>query len=431
MTFGPVLIMFAASLWALDALIRTGLTTSIPSASIVTIEHVFGFILLLPIFIKSISVYAKLKTYDWLIALTLAAVSGVGGTVLFTQALGFSFATGDFVTPVLLQKTQPLFVTLLAALFLKERLTLRFLALIPLALIGSYMVSFGVAQVQLQLSGKELIVLLSLGASFAWGSGTILSKTLLKKLSFSQATSLRFLLTIPIAFGVSVLLHQALNPLLLTLDNVWRFILIAFVTGAGAILIYYRGLKETEAKVSTFAELSFPIVSILIAVTPLNPYGAPQTLTLPNIFGIVILLVSIILISFENLPAGRQVYNGIVGRVIRGHGDGKKLGFPTANIALTSSLSLPYGVYASRVKIGEKRYNGVLHWGPRVVFGETKPQCEVYIFNFSKNIYGKHIEVEVVGFIRPSRNFSSLSRMKTQIHKDCRDAKELLRGFSR
>ena len=422
---GPLLIMFAASLWALDALIRTGLTTSIPSASIVLIEHIFGFILLIPIFIASVPVYRRLKANDWLVATALALVSGVGGTVLFTQALGKSFATGDFVTPVLLQKMQPLFVTFLAALFLKERLTLRFLALVPVALIGSYMVSFGIDPIRLSLSGKELVVLLSLGASFAWGGGTILSKTLLKKLTFAQATSIRFLLTIPVAFGASFLLGQTYSPTLLTLNEIWRFILIAFTTGAGAILIYYRGLAQTEAKVSTFAELSFPIVSILIAVTPLNPYGAPQSLSLANIFGIIILLISIIFISLENITKGKRE-GIIVGRVIRGHGDGKKLGFPTVNIALSHALSLPHGVYACRALIDGIRYNGVLHWGPRVVFGETKPQCEVYLFNFSKMIYGKTIEVEVVAFIRPSRNFSSVKRMVTQIKTDCVHAKRIL-----
>lgn len=421
---GPILIMIAASLWALDALIRTGLTTSIPSASIVFLEHVFGFAVLIPVFIKSISAFRQLKRNDWYSAITLALVSGVGGTVLFTQALGKSFATGDFVTPILLQKTQPIFVTMLAALFLKERLTLKFLVLVPLALIGSYMVSFGVDPVRLQLVGKELVVLLSLGASLAWGSGTILSKNLLKKLTFPQAASLRFLLTIPIAFVVSFLLNQTYNPLLLTFSQVWRFILIAFATGAGAILIYYRGLKETQAKVSTFAELSFPIVSILIAVTPLNPYGAPQMLTVPNILGIVILLASIILIGLENVSKETGI---ITGKVIRGHGDGKKLGFPTANIELSQALALPYGVYACRVRLEGKSYGGVMHWGPRAVFGENKPQCEVHIFNFSQMIYGKSIVVEVVEFIRPSRNFSTVKSMVTQIKIDCVHAKKILK----
>lgn len=427
---GPVLIMFAASLWALDALIRTGLTTSIPAAGIVFVEHIFGFLLLIPIFFRSLKTYEKLHVRDWLTAVSLALVSGVGGTTLFTLALGKSFATGDFATPVLLQKTQPIFVTLLAALLLKERLTLRFLTLVPVALIGSYMVSFGVSPIEFHLAGKELVVLLSLGASAAWGTGTILSKSLLRKLSFPQATAIRFLLTIPIAFVVSVFLNQTYNPLYLTAEQLGRFILIALTTGGVATLIYYAGLIRTEAKVSTFAELTFPITSILIAITPLNPYGSPQTLTLANIFGIIILLISITLIALADTGDGGE-RGRIAGRVVRGHGDGKKLGFPTANIELSGGLVLPYGVYACHVILEGKKYNGVLHWGPRLAFAETKPQCEVHLFNFSKNIYGKGIEVEVVGFIRPTRNFRSLKLLTRAIRKDCRQAHLLMQRVRR
>jgi len=371
-------------------------------------------------------VYKKLNVHDWLVALALAFVSGVGGTVLFTQALGQSFATGDFVTPVLLQKTQPIFVTILAALFLRETLTARFLLLVPAALIGSYMVSFGVSPVQLHLAGKELVFVLAIGASLAWGSGTILSKTLLRALTFVQATALRFLLTIPIAFAASILLNQTYNPVALTAHQLGRFAIIALTTGGVSTLIYYAGLIRTEAKVSTFAELMFPIVSVLIAVTPLNPYGSPQVLSLANIFGIVILLVAISLMSWENL-GGQRTKGTIVGRVVRGHGDGKKMGFPTANIALVAPLVLPYGVYACRVLLDGVTYKGVLHWGPRMIFGETTPQCEVYMFDFSKNVYGRDIEVEIVGFIRPSRSFKSPAHMVRRIKNDCRQAKAMLR----
>ncbi|MBI3385717.1 EamA family transporter [Candidatus Gottesmanbacteria bacterium] len=421
--------MFASSLWALDALVRTGLTATIPPASIVFFEHIFGLLVLIPVLVGSVAAYKKLRFSDWTVAAVLALVSGVGGTTLFTMALGKSFATGDFVTPVLLQKTQPIFVTILAALFLRERISARFLLLVPIALIGSYMVSFGVSPVELQLSGKELVFLLALGASLAWGSGTILSKTLLRKLTFAQATAIRFLLTIPIAFVASIFLNQTYSPILLTSNQVGRFVIIALTTGGVSTLIYYAGLIRTEAKISTFAELMFPIVSVVIAVTPLNPYGAPQALSLANIFGIVILLVAISLMSWENLGGSRSrmAAGTIAGRIVTGHGDGKRLGFPTANIALAVPLVLPYGVYACRVMLEGKKYKGVLHWGPRIIFGETTPQCEVYIFDFAKNIYGREIEVEIIGFIRPSKNFSSPSRMVSQIRKDCIDARKLLR----
>ncbi len=430
MNTGPLLVMLASSLWALDALIRTGLTRSIPPAGIVFWEHVFGFFFLFPVFVRSLPALRKLPAAVWAGAIALALVSGVGGTLLFTQALGTSFATGDFVTPLLLQKTQPIFVTFLAAIFLREALSLRFLLLVPIALIGSYMVSFGVQPLRLELAGKELVVLLSLGASAAWGSGTILSKTLLTKLSFPQATSLRFALTIPVAFSASVVLGQTFPPSSFVPQQLVRFLLIALTTGGGATLVYYAGLARTRANVATFAELMFPIVSILIAVTPLNPYGSPQALSLANIFGITILLTAIILMSRGE--KGDTVGNGkVVGTVIAGHGDGKKLGFPAANLALSAPLNLPYGVYAVRVLVGGKRRDGVLHWGPRVVFGEEKPQFEVHLFDFSGDLYGQKMDVQVIGFIRPSRNFSSLVKLIAQIRQDCTRTRQVLRRYGR
>lgn len=291
--------MVAAALWALDALIRTQLTFRIPSASIVFMEHLIAFIFLLPFFIKGINSYKKLNVKDWGVALLMTIVSSVLGTVLFTEALSRSFAVFDFATPLLLQKLQPIFVIGLSAIILREKLTLRFIALTVIALIGSYMISFGAEPLALQIAGKEEIFLLAIGAALAWGSGTIMSKHLLTKLSFSEATALRFLLAIPISLFVSYLINQQYDFTQLGRDDIARFVIIAFSTGAASILIYYRGLKVTQAKVATIAELTFPIVGILIAVSSLNPYGEPQKMILANVFGIVILLISIILISFD------------------------------------------------------------------------------------------------------------------------------------
>lgn len=298
-SIAPVFVMMAGILWALDALLRTELSRTIPAAGIVMVEHIIGFLLLSPLFFRSIKKLRTLNTREWIVAILLTLTSSVGGTIMFTQALQNSFAVYDFSTPILLQKLQPLFVVLFSRLILQEKLTWRFLSLVPLALIGSYMISFGTEGIQLQLAGKELIYLLSIGAAVCWGLGTIMSKYLLKKLSFAEATSLRFLLAIPISFIVMLTIGQDYNPLDLRISELWRFVLIGFTTGAGAVLIYYHGLKRTAARVATFAELTFPITSILIAITYLNPYGEPDTIELANIFGIVILLVSILAISFD------------------------------------------------------------------------------------------------------------------------------------
>ncbi|PJE75772.1 hypothetical protein COV04_02410 [Candidatus Uhrbacteria bacterium CG10_big_fil_rev_8_21_14_0_10_48_11] len=298
-SIGPLLIMLAAALWAIDALIRTTLTFSIPATWIVFLEHTIGFVVLLPIFFKERQVFSILNRKDWVTLLALTLVSSVFGTLMFTEALSLSFAYHDFATPVLLQKLQPLFAIALAWLFLKEKISFRYLILVPVALMGSYMISFGTDPMPLQLSGKLLIFVLAIGAAAAWGSGTIISKSILNKISFRSATALRFLLAIPISLIIALTLdpHYALSSL--SLGSILRFLIIAFTTGAGAILIYYRGLKQTTASISTIAELTFPIVSIVIAVTVLNPYGAPQQLTIANIFGILILLASILAIAFD------------------------------------------------------------------------------------------------------------------------------------
>lgn len=291
--------MLAASLWAFDAVIRTVLSGKIPAASIVLIEHIIGFIFLIPLFIKGIKSYKKLNIKDWFWVFLMTLFNSVLGTTLFTLALAKSFAVYDFVTPLLLQKLQPVIVIILSAIFLKEKLSWKFLLMIPIVLIGSYMVGFSADPVSFSIQGKEEVALLALGAAFFWGSGIILNKIVLKKLTFTESISIRFLLAIPISFIFTLILGQTFPLSGLDGSDILRFVLIAFTTGAAALLLYYKGLQTTEAKVSTIAELMFPVLSVIIAITTLNPYGAPQELTLGNVFGILVLVISILIISLE------------------------------------------------------------------------------------------------------------------------------------
>lgn len=295
----PLFIMLAASLWAIDAIFRTQLTFSIPPASIVMIEHAIGFLFLSPFIFKYFKHIKALKLKEWGILILMTIVSSVAGTILFTEALARSFAEFDFVTPILLQKLQPVFVIIFSALFLKEKISWRFATLTACALFGSYLISFGFAPVKLQFIGKELVFLLALGAAAAWGSGTVLSKYSLNKLPFPAVSALRFLLAVPVAYIFSLFLGETFNVMTLGYDQIWRFIVIAGLTGGAiAIYLYYKGLHGTQAKISTIAELMFPVVSIIIAITPLNPYGSPQQLSPANIVGVFILMIAIVFISF-------------------------------------------------------------------------------------------------------------------------------------
>ncbi|PIZ65130.1 hypothetical protein CO051_00520 [Candidatus Roizmanbacteria bacterium CG_4_9_14_0_2_um_filter_39_13] len=306
----PFFIMAAAALWAFDGLFRTTLTYTFSTTSIIFFEHVLGFLFLSPIIIKDFRWIKGFSSETWRTLLLMTLVSTVLGTLFFTEALARSFAFNDFVTPILIQKLQPVFVIIMSAIFLKEKLSIKFLVLALTALIGSYLVSFGTSSISLSLEGEELIYALALGAAFCWGTGTILSKKLLSKVDFPLATAMRFLLAIPISFAFAYVLHQAVDFSAIGSGDLSRFLIIAGITGgAGAIFLYYWGLQYTQAKISTFAELMFPVVAIGIAITPLNPYGTPQTLSGANIVGIIILIASIILISLENNSSKKPIHD--------------------------------------------------------------------------------------------------------------------------
>lgn len=109
----------------------------------------------------------------------------------------------------------------------------------------------------------------------------------------------------------------------------------------------------------------------------------------------------------------------IKGTVIRGTGDGKKIGFPTANINPESDISdLKHGVYACDVLVVGKKYKGVAHFGPRAVFGEINPQFEVHILDFDLEIYGKIVDVYLNKYLRKTKNFNSVEELRKQISID-------------
>lgn len=176
---------------------------------IVFLEHVVGLVLLLPFLPKAVSEIKSFTRRDWLISACIALVASVLGTLLFTTALSKSFGLHDFTTPIFLQKFQPIFAILLAVIFLGEHLLRRFYLGLVFALVGSYLVTFGDTLVDISLDGKFLILILSVGAALAWGSGTVLGRAMSTRASFSTLTIVRFALAIPIALIVMSVLDPS------------------------------------------------------------------------------------------------------------------------------------------------------------------------------------------------------------------------------
>ncbi|MEJ1970471.1 MAG: bifunctional riboflavin kinase/FAD synthetase [Rhizomicrobium sp.] len=116
------------------------------------------------------------------------------------------------------------------------------------------------------------------------------------------------------------------------------------------------------------------------------------------------------------------------------HGDkrGRTIGFPTANMRLADCLKPAFGVYAVRAKILEDDcvvsvHDGVANFGIRPMFETDLPLLETYLFDFAGDLYGKHMMVELVAYLRPEAKFDGLDSLVTQMNKDSEEARKVLR----
>ncbi len=112
------------------------------------------------------------------------------------------------------------------------------------------------------------------------------------------------------------------------------------------------------------------------------------------------------------------------------HGDqiGRKLGFPTANLAYTDvdKIQLGEGVYAIQITVNNKIKNGMLSVGKRPTLDDTIERIEVNIFDFDGDIYGKKLKVIVKKYIRSQVKFNSLEDLRDQMLIDKQDALQAL-----
>ena len=121
----------------------------------------------------------------------------------------------------------------------------------------------------------------------------------------------------------------------------------------------------------------------------------------------------------------------ITGKVVYGHHLGHKIGFPTANIQVSDERKLlpAIGVYAVKVIIGQEIFNGMLNIGIRpTVSNDGQVSCEVYIFDFSQDLYGKTITINFINRIRGERKFNDIEELRAQLQKDQEKILKLLKS---
>jgi riboflavin kinase/FMN adenylyltransferase len=123
-------------------------------------------------------------------------------------------------------------------------------------------------------------------------------------------------------------------------------------------------------------------------------------------------------------------WHRIEGAVIHGEKRGRALGYPTANMSV-AGLHLPrLGVYAVRADVltGPQMgsYMGAASLGVRPMFGVNQPNLETFLFDFTGDLYGQHLSIAFVDFLRPEMTFDGLPALITQMDADCDRARGVL-----
>lgn len=126
-------------------------------------------------------------------------------------------------------------------------------------------------------------------------------------------------------------------------------------------------------------------------------------------------------------------WHRIDGEVIHGEKRGRELGYPTANMGV-EGLHLPrLGVYAVKVDVLEGpqagSYGGAASLGVRPMFGTNAPNLESFLFDFSGDLYGRHLSVAFVDYLRPEMKFDGLPALMDQMAADCAQARTILAGL--
>ena len=123
-------------------------------------------------------------------------------------------------------------------------------------------------------------------------------------------------------------------------------------------------------------------------------------------------------------------WHRIEGAVLHGEKRGRELGYPTANMSV-DGLHLPkLGVYAVLVDIltGPQAgsHHGVASLGVRPMFGENRPNLETFLFDFKGDLYGQHLSVALVDYLRPELKFDGLDALITQMDADSARSRAIL-----
>ncbi len=263
LVIGAVAISLAATMWGLDGVVLTPRLYNLDVSLVVFILHALPFLLMHTFLYREYRYLKQFSRKDFLIILMIALFGGAVGTLSIVKAL-FLINFKELSVVVLLQKLQPVFAIILAAVILKEKINKFFILWATVALVGGYFLTFGFNPPDLHTGSKTtLSALYALLAAFSFGSSTVFSKMLLQKYSFKTATFYRYGFTTLIMLIFLVITGNSMDLSEVNRMNWLIFFIIAITTGSGAIFLYYYGLHHVKASVAVMCELFFPISTII------------------------------------------------------------------------------------------------------------------------------------------------------------------------
>ncbi|HZA40127.1 MAG TPA: EamA family transporter [Actinomycetota bacterium] len=289
-------IAIAAATWGSEGFFRRRLALELPSGTIVMVEHLILVLLTLPWLIRALPITKSFSRRDWISLVLIGAGASALATVLFTQA----FAYGDPTTPLLLQKLQPLFAIIGAALLLGERVLPRFGLYFIAAVGGAWLITFP-EPTNVSVSAFTPAAF-ALGAAGLWGLGTVLGRHLTTKMEFAPLTALRFAVGLPATILIVVVQDQGEAISTIGGKDAFALLLLALVPGLLALMLYYRGLRETPASAATLAELAFPLSAITI-----NYIAFEEQLVRSQWVGVVVLSLAIVAMGLAATRGSRAL----------------------------------------------------------------------------------------------------------------------------
>jgi len=401
---GTLAVIFAALLWSFDGTFLRPSLYALPATLIAFLEHALGFLVLLPFLIIYRKQLKGITKKQWGAIFWVALFGGALGTTFITKAI-FLAGFHDISIVILLQKLQPIFAIGLAAIILKERFPKIFYFYATLALVGGYFVTFKDPTQIFNLPNQTyLVAVFALLAAFSWGSSTVFGKYSIKNINYGLLASLRFGLTTLIMIIPALYFYNASFSDIATKQ--WQTIgIIVFTSGTLAIFLYYYGLKKIPASIATLAELAWPVSAIFF-----DYFFHKNILSLTQIGGTILLITAVYFATRLIKP------HKITGVIIKGEGNGKKIGVHTANLPIKLAKKIHKGLYLCNVNVENKNYKGLLYYG---INSLTNKDClEVHILNFNNDICGKEITILTQKYIRLPKKFKNPKDLLERIKLD-------------